>query len=134
MEESVDWGEGNRTKPALEDICAGRKRPLETDVANEGSGEGCDADLGVGVDVSNENRTKEGPEDCPVELPEEGQFRTSPDDQTTVGEQDQDCSEEEIEEDSEGIEGHNCVSGDEEDLAPEHPVLLPGVGVLEDDD
>ena len=26
------------------------------------------------------------------------------------------------------------MSGDEEDLAPDHPVLLPGVGVLEDDD
>ena len=26
------------------------------------------------------------------------------------------------------------MSGDEEDLAPEHPVFLPGVGVLEGDD
>ena len=56
------------------------------------------------------------------------------DDQATVGEQDQDCSEEKVEEDGEGIEGDNSVSGDEEDLAPEHPVLLPGVDVLEDDD
>ena len=26
------------------------------------------------------------------------------------------------------------MSGEEKDLAPEHPVFLPGVGVLEDDD
>ena len=60
MEVGIDEDEGNRTKSALDGIGTCWDGPLEADVANKGYGEGCNADLGVGVDKFNENRTEEG--------------------------------------------------------------------------
>ena len=115
-------------------LLAGLEGPLEADVAQGGAGEGFHADQVGRVDIVEEHHAEEGPEDYPVELPEEGQLRTAPDNQAPVGEEDQDDAVHKVEEKGEGIEAHNDLSRDEENLAPEHPVFLPGVGVLEDDD
>ena len=88
---------------ALDAVGAGLKGLLEADVAHNGAGEGVHADLGGGVDVHKEQHAEEGPEDCPVELPEEGQLGPASDDQATVGEEDQDHSVEKVKDEGEAI-------------------------------
>ena len=61
------------------------------------------ADLGGGVDVTKEQHAEEGPEDCPVELPEESHLRTAPDDEAPDREEDQDHSVEKVKDEGEAI-------------------------------
>ena len=77
---------------ALDAVGAGLEGPLEADVAQGGAGEGVHADLGGLVAPNKEDHAEEGPEDGPVELPEEGQLGPASDDQATVGEEDEDHS------------------------------------------
>ena len=91
-----DGGEGEQKEPAFDVVGAGLKGPLKADVAHGGASEGVHADLGRGVGIKKEKDAEKGPEDCPVELPEEGHLREAPNHQAPVGEEDQDCSEEKV--------------------------------------
>ena len=79
--------------------------------------------------VGEEAHAEESTEDSPVELPEEGQLGLALHHKATVGEQDQDDSEEEREEEGVEVEAGGDLCGEEEDFAPENPVLLLGVSV-----